>query len=282
MARMSADRRREAIVDSALAVARRKGLAATTVRDVAAEMGTSSGLVHHYFETMDDVLAAAFERVAGDELAETDAILAEAGDPLAVIAAFLGSYAPVGEDWSFQLWLDAWAEAGRRPALREASGRLNLGWAAMLERAIRDGVRAGVFRSDRPRGRGVADSVRDRRARASDRRPSNDHRPLGHARLGDGERRARARAGAGRPCRQLRRSAPATTSVATAIAAPTRNASHVRYRGPSSRCRRRSTRRRTSRNATASDSARSRFVNICGRTTREVRMKSRFVSWAAW
>ncbi len=152
MARMSADRRREAIVDSAIAVARRKGLAATTVRDVAAEMGTSSGLVHHYFETMDDVLAAAFERVAGDELAETDAILAEAGDPLAVIAAFLGSYAPVGEDWSFQLWLDAWAEAGRRPALREASGRLNLGWAAMLERAIRDGVRAGVFRSDDPAG----------------------------------------------------------------------------------------------------------------------------------
>ncbi len=152
MARMSADRRREAIVDAALAVARRKGLAATTVRDVAAEMGTSSGLVHHYFETMDDVLAAAFERVAGDELAETEAVLAEAGDPLAVIAAFLSSYAPVGEDWSFQLWLDAWSEAARRPVLREASSRLNLGWAALLERAIREGVEAGVFRSEDPVG----------------------------------------------------------------------------------------------------------------------------------
>ena len=152
MARMSADRRRETIVDAALAVARRKGLAATTVRDVAAEMGTSSGLVHHYFETMDDVLAAAFERVAGEELAETEAVLADAGDPIEVIAAFLSSYAPVGEDWSFQLWLDAWAEAARRPVLREASSRLNLGWAALLERAIRDGVRAGVFRSDDPAG----------------------------------------------------------------------------------------------------------------------------------
>jgi AcrR family transcriptional regulator len=150
MARMSADRRRDAIVDAALAVARRKGLAATTVRDVAAEMGTSSGLVHHYFESMDDVLAAAFERVAGEELAEKEVVLAEAGDPLAVIAAFLSSYAPVGEDWSFQLWLDAWAEAGRRPVLREASSRLNLGWAAMLERAIRDGIEAGVFRCDDP------------------------------------------------------------------------------------------------------------------------------------
>ena len=69
-----------------------------------------------------------------------------------MIAAFLSSYAPVGEDWSFQLWLDAWAEAARRPVLREASSRLNLGWAALLERAIRDGVEAGVFRSDDPSG----------------------------------------------------------------------------------------------------------------------------------
>jgi AcrR family transcriptional regulator len=152
MARMSAERRRDAIIDAALAVARRKGLAATTVRDVAAEMGSSSGLIHHYFETMDDVVAAAFERVAGDDLEQTEVLLREAGDPTSVVRAFLSSYAPVGEDWAFQLWLDAWAEAARRPALREVSGRLNLAWAAMLERAIREGVKQGVFRSDDPAG----------------------------------------------------------------------------------------------------------------------------------
>jgi len=152
MARMSPQDRREAIVDAALAVARRKGLASTTVRDVAHEMGTSSGLIHHYFETMDDVLAAAFERVAGEDLKETEVLLENAGDPRGVLAAFLSSYAPVGEDWAFQLWLDAWAEAGRRPVLREASSRLNLAWAALLERAIRDGVRSGVFRTEDPQG----------------------------------------------------------------------------------------------------------------------------------
>jgi AcrR family transcriptional regulator len=152
MARMSPADRREAIVDAAIAVARRKGLAATTVRDVAAEMGTSSGLIHHYFDSMDEVLAAAFERVAGEDLVQTEALLAVAGDPRSELAAFLSSYAPVGEDWAFQLWLDAWAEAARRPALREASRRLNLAWAAMLERAIREGVRDGSFRSDDPAG----------------------------------------------------------------------------------------------------------------------------------
>lgn len=152
MARMTPNRRREAIIDAALAVARRKGLAPTTVRDVAREMGTSSGLIHHYFESMDHVLAAAFERIAGEDLAETEVLLDAAGDPRSVIASFLSSYAPVGDDWAFQLWLDAWAEAARRPVLREASSRLNLAWAALLERTIRAGIADGVFRCEDPAG----------------------------------------------------------------------------------------------------------------------------------
>ena len=36
--------------------------------------------------------------------------------------------------------------------LREASSRLNLAWAALLERAIRDGVRDGIFRCEDPTG----------------------------------------------------------------------------------------------------------------------------------
>lgn len=150
MARMSPAERRAAIVDAALAVARRKGLAATTVRDVAAEMGTSSGLIHHYFDSMDAVLAAAFERVAGEDLEQTAVIVEAAGDPREVVREFLASYAPVGDDWAFQLWLDAWAEAARRPVLRAASSRLNLAWASLLERAIRAGVAEGIFRCPNP------------------------------------------------------------------------------------------------------------------------------------
>ena len=152
MARMSAVGRREAIIDAALAVARRKGLAGTTVRDVAEEMGTSSGLVHHYFGTMDDVLVAAFERVASEELEQTEALLADAGDPRAVLTEFLRMYGPIDSDWAFQLWLDAWAEAARRPVLRAASRRLNLAWAALLERTIRAGVADGTFRCPDPAG----------------------------------------------------------------------------------------------------------------------------------
>ena len=82
MKRMSPDARREAIVAAALDVAVRKGLASTTVRDVAATMGTSSGLIHHYFASMDDVLAAAFERVATQDLELSERTMAAAASPL--------------------------------------------------------------------------------------------------------------------------------------------------------------------------------------------------------
>ena len=150
MARLSPSDRRDAIVAAALEVARRKGLAATTVRDVAAEMDTSSGLIHHYFESMDEVLALAFARVAEADLARSVAEMAPADGPVAALAAFFRTYAPADADWAFQLWLDAWAEAARRPAIQATSRRLNLEWQTLLERTIRSGVAEGQFTAPNP------------------------------------------------------------------------------------------------------------------------------------
>src|SRR4029450_9113312 len=114
---MSPPERREAIVDAALAVALVKGLASTTVRDVAAEMGTSRGLIHHYFASMDDVLAAAFEQAAGADLANTEAGVQACKGAAEKLSTFFASYTRSEEYRAFQMWLDAWAEASRRPAL---------------------------------------------------------------------------------------------------------------------------------------------------------------------
>ena len=152
MKRMTPDQRREAIVAATLDVAVRKGLASTTVRDVAAEMGTSSGLIHHYFDSMDEVLAAAFERVAEHDLVVSAGLMAEASTPVEALRIFFRTYTPADKDWAFQLWLDAWSEAARRPALQATSRRLNLAWQALLERTIRDGVAAEAFTCPNPAG----------------------------------------------------------------------------------------------------------------------------------
>jgi AcrR family transcriptional regulator len=149
---MPPEQRRAAIVDAAIDVARRNGLASTTVRDVAGAMGTSSGLIHHYFASMDEVLAEAFERVASQDLEASAGAMRAATSPTEALRVFFRSYTPADKDWAFQLWLDAWAEAARRPAVRATSRRLNLAWQALLERAIDQGVEAGQFVCPDPAG----------------------------------------------------------------------------------------------------------------------------------
>jgi AcrR family transcriptional regulator len=150
VARMSPAERRQAIIDAALKVALRNGLASTTVRDVAAEMGTSSGLIHHYFESMDAVLATAFEQAAGHDLAITVAAVGAADHPLEKLRAFFRTYASTDQDWAFQLWLDAWAEASRRPALQRTSQRLNVAWQQLLAATIKSGLDDGSFETADP------------------------------------------------------------------------------------------------------------------------------------
>lgn len=147
---MTPDERRAAIVDATLAVMVRQGIAATTARDVASEMGTSSGLIHHYFASMDDLVAEAFDRVASDDLARTVGAVDSATDPVDRLAVFFAYYNKADDDWGMQLWLDAWAEASRRPTLQQTSRRLNEAWQELVADLVRDGVRAGVMTCDDP------------------------------------------------------------------------------------------------------------------------------------
>jgi AcrR family transcriptional regulator len=148
--RLSPTARREEIVAAALRVASVKGLANTTVRDVAAEMGTSSGLIHHYFASMDDVLAAAFDEAAGADLAATTAEMSACAGPIDRLSTFFSSYIRTEDYRGFQMWLDAWAEASRRPALAATSLRLNVAWQRLIATTVADGVAEGVLVCDDP------------------------------------------------------------------------------------------------------------------------------------
>jgi AcrR family transcriptional regulator len=145
MARMTPEQRRATILAATLAVMARKGIAGTTVRDVAAEMGTSSGLIHHYVSSMDELLATAFEQVADADLRATVADMDRGAGPVERLARFVASYSRADNDAAFQLWLDAWAEAARRPVLRETSMRLNVAWQQLLADTIRTGVEGGAM-----------------------------------------------------------------------------------------------------------------------------------------
>lgn len=145
MKRMNPDVRRQTIVDAAQAVATRKGLSATTVRDVAEEMGTSSGLIHHYFASMDELLAVVFTKVAEADLASTRRRMDRHTSPTARLGAYLAGFADPDNDGTFQFWLDAWSEAGRNERIQERSQALNVEWHKILSEVIQAGIAAGEF-----------------------------------------------------------------------------------------------------------------------------------------
>lgn len=137
---MTPEERREAIIDATARVMVRRGIAATTARDVAAEMGTSSGLIHHYFSSMDQLLADAFARLATADFRRTVEACRHGQDAVERLAHFITAYNGVDEAGAMQLWLDAWAEAARRPALQRTTRRLNEEWQALVAELVRAGV----------------------------------------------------------------------------------------------------------------------------------------------
>jgi hypothetical protein len=76
--------------------------------------------------------------------------MATVDEPTAKLKIFFATYAPADDDRAFQLWLDAWSEAARRPALRGTSLRLNEEWQRSLAEVMNDCAAPGSPAADEP------------------------------------------------------------------------------------------------------------------------------------
>ncbi|MEN9619836.1 MAG: hypothetical protein RL499_29 [Actinomycetota bacterium] len=143
--RKSSDERRDEIVRSTLRIVAAKGFAGVTLRDVANDVGVVHGLIRHYFSSRDDLVAAAFDFAVTSELASDRALL----DGLNPVAALAGWLAATPED-HYRVWIDAWSEAERTPALAAALDRHHRDCEAILARVIERVVDAGLGASADP------------------------------------------------------------------------------------------------------------------------------------
>jgi AcrR family transcriptional regulator len=150
LTRMQPEQRRAAILDAAVEEISERGFARTTSRHVAARAGVTHGLLHHYFPDHDTLLAAAFEKMALEEMDEVREALASDRDPLAQLREFTEPYGPGGGESAYRFWLEAWAEAAHAPVLRETSDRLSKAWHDLVVGVIERGNASGVFRCASP------------------------------------------------------------------------------------------------------------------------------------
>ncbi|GAB4275666.1 MAG: atu genes transcriptional repressor AtuR [Pararhodobacter sp.] len=74
------DKPRDRLLAAAARLMRRKGFAATTVRELGAEVGLLSGSLFHHVRSKDDLLFQVMERVIAAMNADLDAALAQAPD----------------------------------------------------------------------------------------------------------------------------------------------------------------------------------------------------------
>lgn len=137
--RRTAEDRREQILDATLALITRKGFAAVSLRDVAADVGVAHGLLRHYFPSRGELLAAAFDRAATEEVQE----LGPAGteESLAELAAVCRGT----DEQHYLLWVDAWAEAPRDPDLHRTLTRHHHECEDHTRRIIETAVRHGTI-----------------------------------------------------------------------------------------------------------------------------------------
>jgi AcrR family transcriptional regulator len=150
--RVSVEQRRVEILEATRGVVLEKGFGGTRIKDVSDALGVSTGLVHYHFASKDELLAETMRYAADADIRRLEKTVAAGSDPIERLDRVLREYLPGPRDQSWTLWIDAWGEALRSPTLREISEELDQAWIGLLERVIRDGVTAKVFRTSDPAG----------------------------------------------------------------------------------------------------------------------------------
>lgn len=149
---MSPAERADAIARSARELALDEGLAAVTLRGVAARAGVAPALVAHYVPSMDVLIGRTFSSVVGAEIAEIQTLLATLPTPPERLGRLVRTILDGTRDDVTLVWVEAWA-LGRRNESLAAEVRAQMdAWQTVIQEVIEAGVRSGDFHTDDPSG----------------------------------------------------------------------------------------------------------------------------------
>lgn len=137
--RKSPDVRRQEILDAVLEIGADRGLEAVSARDVAEHVGVAPGLIHHYFPSMDELLAESFGKWA-DGILENLRRHSQSANPRVSLALLVADLSP-----DQRIWNNALSTAPRYRKLRERSRQLSMAYLEDVTAIIAAGVDQGTF-----------------------------------------------------------------------------------------------------------------------------------------
>jgi AcrR family transcriptional regulator len=144
---LTVQERRTAILRIAVECMASSGYDILRLRDVAKAAGVSIGLLQHYFETRDELVAQAFRQASEDLLGEWAAATAADSGPwqrLDALISQLGSREDIRAHCL--VWVQFATAAARHPSMREGFAAIYDRWYGLVLAAVEDGVAAGIFR----------------------------------------------------------------------------------------------------------------------------------------
>ena len=148
--RAEPDARRLSLIEACARVLARAGAAGASVRAIAQEAGVSPGLVSHYFDGVDALVAETYAHVDGQVSAALDAAVAGAGaDARARLDAFVTASfaAPIGTRALLATWIAFWSLVTAREDIARQHDEQYAGYRARLEVLLADcGVPAARLR----------------------------------------------------------------------------------------------------------------------------------------
>src|SRR4051812_17826572 len=139
-------RRRLELVTAASDVVARKGIAGVRLRDVAEAAGMTSGNVLYYYDGLDELFFAAYERAVERFCVEREEAVARLRKPSRKLAAALRLGVPTGpEDTEIRLLYEFEAVAFRSTECADLMAAYIERQVDMYESILRDGKAAGEF-----------------------------------------------------------------------------------------------------------------------------------------
>lgn len=136
--------RRREILDAAIAIGAERGLDRINVREVADRCGVAPGLIHHYFPSVDELLAESFGSWADSSLKVLQE-LSGSKSPRMALALTVANLSP-----DQRIWNDALSSASRHTQLRDRARSLSEDYLAHVEGLIRAGVEMKQFTAPDP------------------------------------------------------------------------------------------------------------------------------------
>lgn len=143
--RAGGEARRAALIEATLDLIAEGGPEAATVRAIALRAGVTPGLIRHYFQTKEDLVAAAHEALM-TSLTETSAAALEGlpDDPLARLRGFVAASVspPVTDPRAVSLWSAAMQMVARDAGMRAVHRATYLAFRDRLEALIAEALGA--------------------------------------------------------------------------------------------------------------------------------------------